>query len=833
MLKNYLLVTIRNLLRNKAVSLIHITGFGLGLAAFLFAIQTLIFEYSFDKFHKNVDRIYKITGDYTWQNGFIAKGVATAPALAPILKNTVPEITYAARYIPQLLEEPYCVMTYLDTKGTRKSFNELNARYVDEDFLKIFQFEVFQGNRTPLLNSTSMVMTRSCAQKYFGDENPIGKVLELTTGGTESNKTKFTYQVETVLEHIPANSSLQFDILLPFSAFEDNYKVDVRTNWSWHASFHTFIEVRDSNIDPASLEAKIYQAIPEEVRNNLPATGLKELEYHLKKFSDIHFDSDQSRSFDVTPPIKVIDKSYVFILVLIGFAILVIAEMNYISLTTAKALRRAKEVSIRKISGAGRKHLIGQFLLDACFNIMIGLVFAFTLLQITKPLIAQWLGVSVPHIIDWNYQSILFVPVFIAGVVLMGFIPAYYLSGIFPVSALKGKVNPAPGGGLLRKCLVVFQFTASVALICITYVIVKQLTFMQSKPTGISMDQRIAIRVIGTEDFDLQGFRRFKDRVQNLQSTLSVSAGTSIPGYHEFGSPPWSTLDKNGESHFVSLTQVIVDFDYMKTLDIPLIAGREFTKDRLTDERVCMINETALRSAGFETPDEAIGKSLYFHWAEEKKEVKIIGVVADGNFGSTGRPIGPHVFTFANTTHPFPKYRHYIVHLAPGELDETINTINNVWQEIFPNAPFEYFFVDDGFQRVFVQEKKLQAVAGLSSALAILIACMGLGGLVAYSVTQRTKEIGIRKTLGASVSQILMILSGDFVRLIFLSIAFAIPIGWLAAKQFLESYEYRIQLSIWTFLIPCFVLLFIAIVTISYQTIRAAKSNPVDALKCE
>ena len=277
MLRNYFLVAFRNLLRNPAISLIHITGFGLGIAAFLFAVQTITFEYSFDKFHKNADRIYQVTSDVTLQNGGIMKMSGVEPALAPLLKDALPEITYAARYIPQLLQEPYCVVTYIDTKGSRKSFNELNARYVDEDFLKIFRFEIIQGNNTPLLNSTGMVMTRSCAKKYFGDENPIGKTVELTTGGTESNKTKFNYQVEAVLDDVPANSSLQFDILLPFRAFEDNFKSDLRSNWHWKASFHTFIEVRDDNVDLPSLESKMYKSHTRSGQNKLAClSGLKQ-----------------------------------------------------------------------------------------------------------------------------------------------------------------------------------------------------------------------------------------------------------------------------------------------------------------------------------------------------------------------------------------------------------------------------------------------------------------------------------------------------------------------------------------------------------------------------
>ena len=831
MLRNYILVVVRNMMRNKTVSLIHITGFGLGIAAFLFVAQMAIFEFSFDTFHKNGERIYKINADYGLTNGEIFKADGIEPALSPLLENSIPEIIHAARYIPQLLEEPYCVVTYIDQAGIRKSFNELNARYVDEDFLKIFQFEVVEGNKTPLQTTSGLVMTRSCAQKYFGSEDPIGKTLVVTTGSPESNKTKFSYQVETVLQDIPSNSTLQFEILLPFGSFEDNYKIDVRSNWRWHASFLTFVEVRDNGLDPTALESKIYETIPQDIRDNWLSTGVSSVRYTLQKFSDVHFDSESVGT--EVHKLKVSDRSYLFIIILIGIAILVIAEMNYISLTTAKALKRVKEISIRKIVGAGRKQLAGQFLLDAWLNVLIGIIFALTLLQVTKPLLAQWLGVSVPNVSDMNFQSILFALVFIASVVLMGFVPAYFLSATLPVSSLKGRVIQTPGGGLLRKCLVVFQFTASVSLICVTYIIVAQLTYMRSKDTGISMDQSIAIPALGTEDFELQKFRQFKDRILRDPNILSVSAGTDIPGYFLGHSPPWSSSNKPAESDFIRGAHVAVDFDYMKTLNIPLIAGREFTLDRLTDERVGLINETAVKEIGFGTADEAIGKSLFFHWLDEKREVKIIGVVSDVNFISPGSPIPATIFSFANTAHPFPRYRHYIVRAAPQQFKVSIEGVKKVWQEIFPNAPFDYFFVAEGYQQVFEQEEKMQAIATLSTVLAVFIACMGLGGLVAYSVSQRTKEIGIRKTLGASISRILYLLSHDFIRLILIAILFAIPIVWYGVTEFLKKYDYRIELSIWMFIVPCLLLVGIAIATISFQTIKAASANPVNALKYE
>jgi putative ABC transport system permease protein len=830
MLKSYLLVSLRNMMRNKTVSLINIIGFGLGIASFLFVVQIAVFEYSFDNFHKNTKNIYRVSAGYTFPGGSI-KSAGIEPALSPLLKDAVPEIQHAARFIPQQLEEPYCVVSYIDHNGKRKAFNELHAWYADPDFLSIFRFEMVAGNPKPLAGSSGLVMTRSCARKYFGEEDPIGKMLEITTGATESKKTKFSYQVEAVLEDIPPNSTLQFDILLPFSAFEDNYQIDIRSNWRWHGSFHTFVEVEEHTIDIASLEEKVYNTVPEDVRSNWIDTGVKDVVYHLNPFQTVHFDSEAQHASE-SARLLVTNKRYMLILVLIGFAILVIAEMNYISLTTAKALKRVKEVSVRKIVGAGRRQLTGQFLLDACLNVSFGLIFALTLLQVTKPMLAQMLGISLPQVTTWNFQMIGFVTVFITTVLLMGFAPSYYLSRVAPVSALRGRVAFGGGAGILRKILVVIQFTASVALICVTYVIVSQLTFMQSQETGIAMDHRIAIRAVGTEDLDFQKFRRFKDRIQTQENVEQVTAGASIPGHYGFGGPPWSTGDKPEEADYVRISQIQIDFDYLSTLGIPVLAGREFTKEHVSDEPVGILNERALQTIGVASPEEAIGKSLYFHWVERKK-VTIVGVVGNTTFNSPGARVEPIIYTFANTTHPFPKYRHYVVNLRPGDTHETIKQIKTEWDDVFAGAPFEYFFLDEGFQRVFEGEKRLRSVAVVSSALAIFIACMGLGGLVAYSVVQRTKEIGIRKTLGASLSRILVTLSADFVKLIFIAMVIAIPVVWYMANDILADYENRIQLSPWIFIVPCLILLGIAVLTMAYQTVKAARSNPVEALKHE
>ena len=829
MLRNYILVAVRNLLRNPSISLIHVTGFGLGIAAFLFALQTVIFEFTFDNFHKDKDRVFNIPVTFVDQDGSQGHFLSATPALYHQIKAYVPDIEFVTRYMSQNNREPYCVLTYTEPNGNQKSFNELNARYVDEDFLKIFDFPLLRGSRENALDGTSsLVVTQSIAQKYFGDDNPIGKVMELRTGGPETRQTKFTYQVTAVLEDVPSNSSLRFDILLPFRNFEENYKQDLKNIWYW-PGFFTFIKTKDSE-DSSSLSKKINLLAPKEEKERWAASG-KTFWFDLQPLTDLHLNSEKIDSRN--PAVVTNSKTYTLIVGLIGLAIFIVAGVNYINLTTAKSLRRAKEVGIRKVIGASKSQLIRQFLLDAFFINTVGFLFALTLLQIGRPLIEIWSGHSLT-IFNWNgSQIVLCLLILLASILLSGTIPAFFLIRIEPVKALSGFSLRSSGGGLLRKGLVVFQFVVSVGLIVFTFVIFLQVKYMRSKDKGFETEQRVIIKNVGTEDFDFSKFHSFRERIQASPKVISVTAAMSAPGLVDPYSTEFSRTDKPND--LIRLDFNVVDYDFAKTMGLTINAGREFTKDRMTDEKVIMINESAITKLGYETHDEAIGKTITLIWqgTEGNINLKIIGVLKDFNTRSPGMPIFPEVFMFAKTAWPYGQYNYFIAHIAPGQLKETVEFLNQEWKKIFPQAPFESTFQDQAFQKVFERDERTQSIASLSTVLAIFIACMGLGGLVAFSVSQRIKEIGIRKILGASVVKILVILSGDFLRLIVFSIVISIPVVWYAVNKFLENYEYRIEPSVWIFFIPCLLLLLIALVTMGFQTVKAANANPVDSLRRE
>jgi len=829
MLKNYLLVALRNLIRNKIISLIHITGFGLGIAAFLFALQTVIFEFTFDNFHKDKDRIFNIPLTIVNQDGSQGHFLSATPPLYHQIKAYLPEAELVTRCMYQNNREPYCVLTYTDPNGKQISFNELNARYVDEDFLKIFDFNILQGSREHALDGNStLVITQSIAQKYFGDDNPIGKVLELRTGGPETRQTKFTYQVSAVLEDVPSNSSLQFDILLPFRNFEENYLQDLKHVWSF-PGFFTFIKTKDSE-DPASLSKKINLLIPKEEKERWAALG-KSFWFDVQPLSDFHLSSEKLGSSN--PAVVTNSKTYTLIIGLIGLAIFIVAGVNYINLTTAKSLRRAKEVGIRKVIGASKSQLIRQFLLDAFFINTVGFLFALTILQIGRPFIEIWSGHSLT-IFHWTgSQIVLCLLILLLSIFLSGTIPAFFLMRIEPVKALSGFSLRSPGGALLRKGLVVFQFVVSVGLIVFTFVIFLQVEYMRSKDKGFETKQRIIIKNVGTEDFDFSKFNSFRERIQANPKVISVTAAMSAPGLVDYYGAEFSRTDKPNE--LIRLSHNVVDYDFAKTLGLTIYAGREFTKDRMTGEKVIMINESAMTKLGYETHDEAVGKTITLIWQGKEGNInmKIIGVLKDYNARSPGMPIHPEIFMFAKTAWPYAQYNYFIAHIASGQLQETVEFLNQEWKKIFPQAPFEYTFQDQAFQKVFERDERTRSIASLSTVVAIFIACMGLGGLVAFSVSQRIKEIGIRKILGASVVKILVMLSGDFIRLIVFSIVISIPVVWYVVNKFLENYEYRIKPSVWIFVIPCLLLLVIALVTMGFQTLKAANANPVDSLRRE
>lgn len=831
MLKNNWLVAIRNLLRNKTVSLIQVGGFGLGMAVFLFSIRTVLFESSFDNFNHDTDRIFYASSVIKGlKGGGQDRFVSTMPALYHRVKSDMPEVEYVSRYFEQGNREPYCVLTYNSGGGRQKSYNERNVRYVDEDFLNIFDYKLLQGDPDRALSTTtSLVMTQSVARKYFGDENAIGKIVLINTGGPETRQTQFTYQVTGIIKDVPENSTLRFDILLPFRNFEEHYIQDIKNIWYWPA-FFTFMKTRRA-ISDDSLEWSVSRLVPKEAKKQL-ADG-QSMKLEVRNIRELHFASGGIDSHSAA--ILTNTAGYTVMIGLIGISILAVAAVNYINLATAKSFNRIKEVGVRRVMGASALQLARQFLLDAFLIHAAGFLFALTILQLGRPILEQLMGRSMQSY-SWTADQVVFIILaLVTSILINGLVPVYVLARLHPVKALRGFSLRFSEGAMLRKGLVVLQFAVSVVLIIFSFTVFRQLEHLQSRERGFESDHRMIINNVGTEDRDLKKFQSFRERVLTNKNVINATGAMIVPGTVIEGTASEYLVDELPNEH-VRLFQNVVDLDFLATMGIPLVAGREFTRERTSGEKVVMINEAAVKALGFKDASHAVDKMITFVWrgAEGNMKLKIIGVVKDiNNTKLPGSSVLPGIFMFANTAWPYGTYNYLILHIGPENLQQTIAGLERDWKSAFPGAPFEYTFQDNVFQRIFERDERIRTIAGVSTALSIIIACMGLAGLMSFSLHQRVKEIGIRKVLGATVSQVLILLSSDFVALIVVAMALAIPVGWTIAREFLSSYQYRIQLSYWTFLIPCFLLLFVALVTISHQTIRAARGNPVNALRHE
>ncbi|MGC3944794.1 MAG: ABC transporter permease [Chryseolinea sp.] len=829
MLRNYLLVTLRNIVRDRAISVIHITGLGLGLAALVFAVLTMAFEYSFDNFHVNRDRLLYIHTQARDPDGTELKWLATGPAFYYGIREKVHEAEFVSRYFSQSGREPYCVVSYRRPDGKEILYNEQNARYVDADFLRMFSFPVLKGSRDGQLgDATSIVITRSVASKYFGDEDPLGKILELRTGGSETHQTKFTYQVTAVLDDIPLNSSLQFDILLPFRNFEDHYVQDVKNNW-WWPSFFTFVKTRREEV-AAPISQKINELVPEEARKWMAAFSM-DYKFTAKPLSGFHFEQD---ALDVgRSEIRTANKTYTNIIGLIGLSILVIAGVNYVNLTTARSLKRAREVGVRKVVGASRSQLVRQFLLDALVVNVLAFAFGLTLLQLARPVLEYLTGYKLDFSVVDHRLMIMMISILFVSTSLTGLIPAFFLTGFRPSAVLKGQSMHSLRGRFLRKGLVVSQFVVSVSLVVFTLVIYLQIKYLRTKDRGFNAEQRIVIKNFGSEDFNFSKYNTFKKRIESHKDVLKSTASMYIPGSFELFTFMVSTSDAPDVR--VRLNGNAVDYDFVATLGAKLKAGRDFNEAFVMGEKQVIVNESAVRLCGYKSNQDAVGQTLRYYWPgkEGEMDLKIIGVVSDFNSVSPGSIVTPEIFVFRNTAHPYGEFRYYTVHVASAAVTETMDLIRAQWNETFDRAPFTFVYLDANFERVFEQDRRTQAIAGISMLLSILIACMGLGGLVAFTAGQRVKEIGIRKVLGASVSRILLMLSKDFVLLVLVADVVALPVSYIVVERFLQNYEYRIDPSLWMYLASCLVLLVIVLVTVSYQTLKAARSNPVEALKYE
>jgi putative ABC transport system permease protein len=808
MLKNYINIAIRNLLKHKFYSVLNILGLSIGLSCFIIISLFVKEELTYDQFHKDANQIYRIDFAATLNGSDHIASQVGAPMAAAML-NDYPEVTDAFR-----MRESGT--WFIKEKNTEKTFKEENVLMADSNFFEFFTVVLIHGDpKTVLKRPNTIAMDLSTSKKYFGDQNPIGKTLVLDN--------KKDYEVTGVYEDLPANSHFQQNILLSMSSF----KWPNNQNWL-STNFNTYIKLKEGTT-PESLQAKIPQVIEKYIGPMIAQYFGKTLEefseagngisFPFTSITDIHLNSDKEGDLGANGDIR-----YIYIFSAIALFILLLACINFMNLATARSASRAKEVGVRKVMGAYKNQLVYQFISEAMVISLISFVFAIVLTLIFIPFFNELASkeLSIIQFLEPNY--LLFsIGIMIAVGLFSGSYPAFYLSKFNPAEVLKGRVRLGMKSGALRSILVVFQFSISIIMMISTAVVFDQLSFIQNKKLGFNKDQ-----VLMVEDAWILGDKveSFKTEVKRNSNIVNATIASFTPVANNNNSNLYSRSAKVESEQSLVVNQAGVDYDYIETLGIDMVAGRYFSKDFATDSSAVIINEAAAKMFGYTDP---IGDKLYtFSGSDENPEIislNIIGVVKDFHFQSLRDNIAPLLFQL-NGGSGYAMFK-----TNTEDMNQTIKDIETTWSEFAPGQPFTYTFMDQKFNDIYNAELKIGQIFTAFAGLGIFIACLGLFGLAAFTAEQRTKEIGIRKALGASVYSIVNLLSKSFIKLVFVSCIVAAPIAYYTMEYWLADFAYRTELSFMTFFVVGTVAFLIAWSTMSLQSWKAARVNPVRCLK--
>ncbi len=811
MLKNYLKIAFRNLWKHKYYSLINILGLAIGLACTLLIFSYITNEFIYDKFHQKADRIYRVNLDYNW-NGEEGQGAATPPPVAERLVTDFPEVKATTR----VYVEDNTPVRYKD-----RHFNEAGILAVDSNFLQVFDFPLIEGNAFKALQApNSVLITPEVAARYFNeDESPVGKTLIIW-------EEKVPFKITGIITPPPTNSHIQFDMLTTTVS----HPVIDRFSWSWiWCRMVTYALLRkDTNIP----------ALEDKMPGMVKTYGAEVLEYFIGSSMD-EFINNGGRWFFKFQPITEIrlhsqdignplgslgDIKYLYIFMAVAVFVLLIACINFINLTTARSAHRAKEVGIRKTLGSQKGQLRWQFLMESLIYCVFALMLGLALSELLHLFLQQVLHLSVPPITTQIYAFAL-VLTFIIGI-LSGSYPAFYLTAFKPVEVLKGKVSKGVKSSKLRNLLVVSQFTISIGLIICTLLVYRQLEYVQQVNLGFDKEN---ILVVPYAERLGNSLETFQQSLESHAEIVNVSHASSLPGRSAFGD--FYAIEGKNSDNF-PLAAIQADDDFLVTMGMEMAYGRYFSQEYPSDANAVVLNETAVRQFQLEDP---IGKQIRYPGAcgDCHQEYEIIGVVKDFNMSSLHHPLEPFAI-FKEHGNIARNGGHCIaIRIAPGKAKEAVALVEKAWKTQNPGDPLEYSFLDRDYNALFQSEQQLGQLFGIFTFLTIFIACLGLLGLATYTAEQRTKEIGIRKVMGASVGSIVTLLSKDFTRLVLIAFLIAVPLAYVAMNKWLENFAYRTEIGIWTFVIAGVAALCIAWLTVSYQSIKAALMNPVKSLRDE
>jgi len=816
MLRNYFTIAFRNLKKQSFYSLINILGLAIGIASCLIIVLFVTNELSYDRHHKDADRIYRVNCEIKFGANHLHLAVAPAP-MADALRRDYPEVEHSAR----LWNNGSMLI-----KRTDQNIKENEVVYADSSVFNVFTIPFVQGNAAHALHDpNTMVISQRAAEKYFPGENPVGQTLII--------ENKDSYKITGVYQNIPANSHFHFDMMLALVSTE--YNKD--ENWLSN-NFSTYVKLRKGT-SYKELEAKFPKMIDtyagpqarlalgnDFTMEKFRASGNK-LEWTLIPLTDIHLHSDLTAELGVNN-----DITYVYLFSAVALFILGIACINFMNLSTARSANRAKEVGVRKVMGSLRSHLVRQFLMESVLlsllSLFIGLLMAWIALPLFNTLANKELTLPFGNGLFWVIA--LAASAFIG--VLAGVYPSLFLSAFKPVNVLKGNLSLGMKSGAVRSALVVFQFSISIVLIIGTIAVKYQLNYIQNKKIGFNKDQVIVIKDAYGLGNQIQSFKNEVVKDSRITSG-TISSFLPVTGTSRNDNTFWPFGSQPTQENLVSLQCWRVDYDYVKTLGMKIKLGRDFSKDFQSDSSAVIVNEAALNLFGYKT--DPLAKKISTFKGDEKNDVtpgvtndySIVGVVEDFHFESLKQNITP-VALFLKKSTGLISFR-----FEAKDTKEVIASIEKSWKKIAADMPFSYSFLDQDFGRMYASEQRLGKIFVVFAGLAIIIACLGLFALTSFTAEQRTKEIGIRKVLGASVSSIVILLSKEFGKLIFISFIIAAPLAWWCINWWLKSYAYKTEIGVLVYLLAGISAFLIAWLTMSFQSIRAATTNPVKSLKSE
>lgn len=798
MIRSYINITFRNIFKHKVFSAINIVGLGMGMATCFILLMYVNYEWSFDRFHNDYSSIYRITQNTSRAGGSDFHTATTYLPVAKIVKEEYQEVVDFNRLY---FLDRHAILSFED-----RNFEQPAVLYADANFFEFFNYGLLKGNKSEVLQKmNTVVLSESVARKYFDNKDPVGNVMRLTE---EFND--LTLLVTGVFKDPPANSHLKPAVVVSLSSLE-NLPSMRQYDWLW-PFYMNYVKLKEQ-AKSQDLEKKLTGFVEKYFQRN----DQQQSELLLQPLKDIHLYSNLE--YEIEPNG---DAQFMFLLLAVGLLILFIAYANYISLSTTRSLDRAKEVGIRKALGSRKTGLVRQFLMEAFIINVLALGVAIVMVRIFTFAFLDYAGVEIHYTTNvWFWLAM--VLLFGVGAILSSIYPSFVLSSFQPISALRGKLSY--GGHSLRQILVLSQFVASISLMIAAYAVYDQMQFMRNQPLGVAIDNVLVVK--GPRIDESTGWQPtdpFTLKLTEVPSVVNATLSSSVPGIWT-GRVQGVTRQGSEEGKETFYSLISADSRFIDTYELRLLAGRNFNDVASNDSTVVLINESALSLLGFSSADQAVNMPITIRG----RKANIIGVINDYHHFALRTTIEPQLlFQRSNESK---EYYSIKINEQPGEHAVTLAAIEATWRSVYPNNPFEYFFLNKSFDSQYAADLQFEKVFTVFSLLAVYIACMGLYGLASFVAMKRTKEIGIRKVLGSSVSEIIVLLALGFTKLILMAGVLAIPLAYFGVQSWQSNYAFQTNLDWWVFVIPVFVVTAIAMLTISIETIKVALINPVDILK--